>query len=120
MSDAAGRVEFTTIYPGWYAGRAVHIHLRVRTGGALFGETYGGGHVAHTGHLFLPEAVSDEVFRRPPYASHGGERQRQVDDPIFAEGGPGGVVALRPGGPEGYVAVTTVAFDPESSPAVRR
>ena len=26
-TDAAGRVTFTTIYPGWYMGRATHIHV---------------------------------------------------------------------------------------------
>src|SRR5687767_9142353 len=31
VTDADGRVRFTTIYPGWYPGRAVHIHFKVRT-----------------------------------------------------------------------------------------
>ena len=31
VSDANGQVQFLTIYPGWYAGRAVHIHFKVRT-----------------------------------------------------------------------------------------
>ena len=29
--DQDGRVQFTTIYPGWYPGRAVHIHFKIRT-----------------------------------------------------------------------------------------
>src|SRR4030095_2511853 len=32
VSDANGRVRFVTIYPGWYSGRAVHIHFKVRSG----------------------------------------------------------------------------------------
>ena len=28
VSDANGKVAFTTVYPGWYSGRAVHIHVR--------------------------------------------------------------------------------------------
>ena len=31
VTDANGRVRFTTIYPGAYPGRAVHIHFKVRT-----------------------------------------------------------------------------------------
>jgi protocatechuate 3,4-dioxygenase beta subunit len=31
VTDASGAVRFATIYPGWYPGRAVHIHLEIRT-----------------------------------------------------------------------------------------
>src|SRR5687768_7221316 len=30
VTDAKGSVQFTTIYPGWYRGRTVHIHFKVR------------------------------------------------------------------------------------------
>ncbi|HXA53200.1 MAG TPA: hypothetical protein VNV86_22940, partial [Candidatus Acidoferrum sp.] len=30
-TDDTGAVNFTTIYPGWYSGRTVHIHFRIRT-----------------------------------------------------------------------------------------
>ena len=33
MTDANGAAAFTTIYPGWYQGRAVHIHFKIRVGG---------------------------------------------------------------------------------------
>jgi protocatechuate 3,4-dioxygenase beta subunit len=123
VSDASGTVQFGTIYPGWYPGRAVHIHLKVRTEGTLRGGAYVGGHVAHTGQLYLPEEVSDQVFLLPPYASHEGTRMRQGDDPIFADGGSGGLVELSAPGPDaasGYLAAATVAFDPSATPAVRR
>ena len=29
-----GQVSFETIWPGWYSGRAIHVHVRVRTYGA--------------------------------------------------------------------------------------
>src|SRR5262245_59018564 len=31
ITDTDGKVTFTTIYPGWYSGRTIHIHMRVRT-----------------------------------------------------------------------------------------
>ena len=60
-TDASGLALFKTIYPGWYPGRAVHIHVRV----------YLGGNVVHTGQLFFPEKVTDAVHRRAPYRGHG-------------------------------------------------
>jgi protocatechuate 3,4-dioxygenase beta subunit len=44
-TDANGVAVFRTIYPGWYPGRAVHIHLKVHVGGS----------VVHTGQLFFPD-----------------------------------------------------------------
>jgi protocatechuate 3,4-dioxygenase beta subunit len=111
LTDAAGRVRFTTLYPGWYAGRAVHIHVRVRVGGAARGETYDGGHVAHTGQLFFPEAVSDAVFTRAPYAAHAGRRTLQTEDGIFGRDGSGGMLALQADGGDGYTARTTMGID---------
>ena len=47
-----GRRPFKTLYPGWYQGRAVHIHVKVHVG----------GNVVHTGQLFFPEALTDVVY----------------------------------------------------------
>jgi protocatechuate 3,4-dioxygenase beta subunit len=33
ISDAMGIASFTTIYPGWYAGRPIHVHLMARIRG---------------------------------------------------------------------------------------
>ena len=50
-TDSAGMVEFRTIYPGWYPGRTVHIHLIVHADGEVF-----------TSQLYFPDDVTDEVF----------------------------------------------------------
>jgi hypothetical protein len=124
LSDANGEARFTTIYPGWYQGRAVHMHLRVRTGGGVTRQTYAGGHVAHTGQLYLPESESDRVFLLPPYAAHNGVRLRQARDPIFADGGAGGLVQLArttlESGAIEYVATATIALDPSVFRAPKR
>ena len=47
------RRSSSTIYPGWYQGRTVHIHTMVHIG----------GNVVHTGQLYFPDAVTDAVYR---------------------------------------------------------
>ncbi len=57
-TDANGLALFTTVYPGWYPGRAVHIHVKVHVG----------GNVVHTGQLFFRDSFTDVVYRRAPYS----------------------------------------------------
>ena len=66
-TDADGVAAFTTIYPGWYSGRTVHIHFKIRTGVGE-GET---SFYDFTAQLFFDEALSDQVHAQPPYASKG-------------------------------------------------
>lgn len=61
VTDANGVATFTTIYPGWYAGRAVHIHFKV-----FPNETQ-----VFTSQLFFDDALSQQVFTKAPYASNG-------------------------------------------------
>src|SRR5688500_17132943 len=58
-----GSARFTTIYPGWYAGRAVHIHFKIRLPA--------GQQRAYefTSQLYFDEALTDSVHARPPYNS---------------------------------------------------
>ena len=60
-AGANGIVEFATIYPGWYAGRAVHIHVRVHDGSQL----------VLTSQLFFPDARNLEVLATGAYAEFG-------------------------------------------------
>ena len=75
-TDDAGMVEFRTIYPGWYPGRTVHIHLMVHDGERVL-----------TTQLYFPDAISDEVFSRAPYAARLGRDTRNDRDEIFPTGG---------------------------------
>jgi protocatechuate 3,4-dioxygenase beta subunit len=76
-TDRNGLALFKTIYPGWYPGRAVHIHVRV----------YLGGNIVHTGQLFFPEAVTDAVYKRAPYRRRPNRETRNAADSIFRNGG---------------------------------
>ena len=80
-TDADGTASFTTIYPGWYPGRAVHIHFKIRTSPeAEAGYDF-------TSQVYFDDALSDRLFAEQPYAAHVGERPRNMDDRIFRSGG---------------------------------
>ena len=81
VTDKHGRVEFTTIYPGWYPGRAVHIHFKVRTSQAS------GRAGEFTSQWYFDEGVTDGVFGSGPYAEKKGQRQRNERDGIHRRGG---------------------------------
>jgi len=82
ITDADGFVEFQTIFPGWYTGRTVHIHMKVHVDGEAGaasgdpdaaatpsgGQTYQGGHVSHTGQLFFEDELAELVFATEAYA----------------------------------------------------
>jgi protocatechuate 3,4-dioxygenase beta subunit len=123
LSDKRGMVEFGTLYPGWYAGRTIHIHLKVRLGGTVAGETYAGGHVSHTGQLFFPEDVTEQIAGLEPYARRTNvHRTLQSEDGIFrSQHGSASIVSLSRIGsrtnPDGFVATATLAVDPDATPA---
>ena len=75
-TDDAGTVEFRTIYPGWYPGRTVHIHLMVHDAERVL-----------TSQLYFPDEISDDVFRQAPYAARPGRDTRNDSDEIFPTGG---------------------------------
>jgi protocatechuate 3,4-dioxygenase beta subunit len=97
MADAGGEVVFRTIYPGWYTGRAVHIHVKVHVGGA---ETY-------TGQLYFDAAVTDEVYATEPYNARPGPDTANEADGIFGQGGEQTVVSVSPGR-DGYRGAVTL------------
>lgn len=76
-TDAKGVALFRTVYPGWYPGRTVHIHVMVHIG----------GNVVHTGQLYFPDAVTDAVFRRSPYNRRPNRDPRNAGDSIYRNGG---------------------------------
>lgn len=80
VTDAAGTTQFQTIYPGWYQGRTVHIHFKVRTDA-------GAGAREFTSQLYFDDAVTDRIYTVDPYVGHEGRRPRNSDDAIFRSGG---------------------------------
>ena len=88
VADDAGAVRFTTIYPGWYEGRAVHIHFKVRAAAGA-----GRGH-EFSSQLYFDEAVTDRIHARAPYSARGKRTQRNNEDGLFRRGGSRLMLAL--------------------------
>jgi protocatechuate 3,4-dioxygenase beta subunit len=81
LTDANGLAQFTTSYPGWYQGRAVHIHFKIRTGAAS-GQSYD-----FTSQLFFDDAFSDQVYTQAPYARKGQRNTLNSNDGTYRNGG---------------------------------
>jgi Dioxygenase len=92
-TNSKGLAVFHTVYPGWYTGRTVHIHVKVHVGGS----------VVHTGQLFFSDSLTDRVFRHSPYSKRGSRDTRNAADSIYRNGGRKGLLSVRRHG-SGYVA----------------
>lgn len=87
-TDENGIARFTTIYPGWYSGRAVHIHFKIRTDPAsAAGKEF-------TSQFFFDESITDQVHARAPYAAKGYRTIKNEGDGIYRQSG--GQLLLNP------------------------
>jgi protocatechuate 3,4-dioxygenase beta subunit len=84
-TDAKGLARFRTVYPGWYRGRTVHIHVKVHVG----------GNIVHTGQLYFPDSWTDRVFRRRPYSRRPNRDTRNATDFVYRNGGSRSLLGLR-------------------------
>ncbi|HEY6069235.1 MAG TPA: intradiol ring-cleavage dioxygenase [Gaiellaceae bacterium] len=100
-SNAKGLAWFRTVYPGWYQGRTVHIHVKVHLG----------GNVVHTGQLYFPDSVTDAVYRRSPYSSRPSRTTRNAQDAIYRNGGSRSQVNVRRTAAGTYVATITMGIN---------
>ncbi len=81
VTNANGTAEFLTIYPGWYPGRTVHIHFKIRTHSAAQPR------YEFTSQLYFDDAMTDHVYAQAPYAAKGQRTQKNEQDGIFRDGG---------------------------------
>jgi protocatechuate 3,4-dioxygenase beta subunit len=97
-TNAKGLAQFRTVYPGWYQGRTVHIHVKVHVGGS----------VVHTGQLYFPDSVTDAVYRRAPYSSRPNRDVRNATDSVYRNGGSKSVVKLKRNSAGVHIATITM------------
>jgi protocatechuate 3,4-dioxygenase beta subunit len=103
VTDAGGKATFTTIYPGWYDGRAVHLHFKIRSAaGTKPGHEF-------TSQLFFDEDFTDQVYTRAPYAGKGQRTRRNSTDRIFQQGGAQLLLHVARAG-NGYAAAFDIAL----------
>jgi hypothetical protein len=97
----AHTVSVSSEYPGWYRGRAVHIHMKVHVGGS----------VVHTGQLFFDDDLTDKVYGSGPYSSRGTPDVRNSADDIYrSAGAASAILAVTPSG-QGYAGEITVGVE---------
>jgi protocatechuate 3,4-dioxygenase beta subunit len=91
LTDNNGTVGFTTIYPGWYQGRAIHIHDKVRT--------FSGSEktLEWTSQLYFDNSVNEQVHKQPPYSKHGLPDMTNEQDGIYAGPSTDGLVQSNTG-----------------------
>lgn len=100
FADAQGVVAFDTLYPGWYRGRAPHIHLKAWTtdGREL------------TSQLYFPDALSEAVYQEAAYSGRGGRFVRNSEDGIFRSADGAAPLAQIARVPQGYDGAVVVAL----------
>jgi protocatechuate 3,4-dioxygenase beta subunit len=120
LTSSSGVARFLTVYPGWYQGRALHIHVKAHVGGKASGRNYKGGHVAHTGQVFFKESVTAAVGKLSPYKSNSTVRTKNSGDRVYTEQGGGMVSAKKRSSAnirKGFVGTVTLALDPDATPS---
>ena len=105
LTDAQGRVQFHTIYPGWYSGRTVHIHFMIRTLGAD-NQPY-----EFVSQLFFADALTDQVHKLKPYKRRNPRNTRNTDDNIYASGGRQLLLDVTGNSSSGYLARINIGLD---------
>ena len=98
VTDANGQATFTTIYPGWYGGRATHIHVDVFVNGVN----------KKTTQIAFPESTSAAVYASGVYASRGANPTSNASDMVFSDGISSELATLAGSVGAGYTATLSI------------
>ncbi|HKX33541.1 MAG TPA: hypothetical protein VJ302_38035 [Blastocatellia bacterium] len=101
VTDNNGAAQFTTIYPGYYEGRTVHIHFKIR----LFAGSQ--RTFEFTSQLFFDDTLTDQVFTLAPYNTKSARGTRNSNDGIYNGGGSQLLLTVTPDG-TGYTATFNI------------
>ncbi|MCW8381904.1 intradiol ring-cleavage dioxygenase [Streptomyces justiciae] len=115
MTDENGQCSITSIWPGHYVSRAVHVHMRVHTDVTLTDDSYTGGEIIHTGQLFFDQDINTEVQATSPYTENTTQETLLENDSIYDDGGASSglltLTALGSSVSDGYAATLTVGVN---------
>ena len=100
VTNASGVARFTTIYPGWYAGRATHIHI----------EVFVNNRSVKTSQIAFPEEINSAVYATGVYASKGQNPTKNDRDGIFSDGFTSELATLTGNTSSGYNATFQVGI----------
>ena len=73
VSDSKGYVEFETLFPGWYPGRAAHIHVKVNKNGVNLLST----------QLYFRDSIVTRTYKSKWYRARGGADTVTERDGLF-------------------------------------
>lgn len=101
VTNDAGRVEFETIYPGWYPGRTAHIHFKVLLDATRL----------VTAQLYFSDSLTDIVYQQPPYSARGTRSTTNASDGIYQQGGSSLLLTVTEDG-DGYLGTFLIGVAP--------
>ncbi|MFS8200292.1 dioxygenase [Streptomyces sp. CWNU-52B] len=118
-TDKQGFVTFKTVFPGWYRGRCVHVHVKVHVGGTWTDAGYEGGNTCHTGQFFFAEESVLASAEVEPYSTSTTERTTLTEDTIYDQSGTtGGLLKLKykkNAIAKGVLGTITMGVDPDAT-----
>jgi protocatechuate 3,4-dioxygenase beta subunit len=89
VTDGSGAASFTTIYPGWYPGRTVHLHFMIHAMRSADRRD------EFASQLYFDDMLTDKVHALAPYAARGPRRVRNTADGLYRSGGSRLLLAVR-------------------------
>ena len=117
LADARGKLAFRSIFPGYYAGRCNHIHLKLHVGGMAQDGHYRGGHTVHTGQLFFREEDTVAAMALAAYKREHLARTTVEQDDIYGSqhGAQSVAQVVRTDAQGPWTARLTLAVDPSQT-----
>jgi len=104
VTDDTGSVKFTTVYPGWYQGRTIHIHFKVRLYDGS-SETY-----EFTSQIFFDESLNNTVMALPAYNRGRTRDTLNANDNVYGSDGGELLASANGGASAGYAAVFEIGL----------
>jgi len=100
-TDTNGQVSFISIYPGWYSGRAPHIHVEILSSS---------GTSLLVSQVAFPESISSQVYGSSLYVSHGQADTPNASDNVFSDSLSGNIGTMTGNVNDGFTLTKTIVI----------